>query len=232
MNLKVTRKFLFPAPSLSLFEGATLLLLIPLMDKVVFRFLHRRGVEFTPLRRIGVGMLFACGSVALAGIIEIERKHILKTDGEISQTVFNKTIDASPMSVFWQVPQYILQGTGEVLVSVTGLEFAYSQSPPELRGVVMGLNLAMAGFGFFLASALASIVEKASDRQWYPKNLNKGKLEYYMFLLAGLMLLNAAVFLLLAVRYRYADHENRAQEGSRVQIAVEKDASYSDQVED
>ena len=125
MNLKVTRKFLFPAASLSLFEGATLLLLIPLMDKVVFRFLHRRGVEFTPLRRIGVGMLFACSSVALARIIEIERKHILKTDGEISQTVFNKTIDASPMSVFWQVPQYILQGTGEVLVSVTGTLFHF-----------------------------------------------------------------------------------------------------------
>ena len=120
MNLKVTRKFLFPAASLSLFEGATLLVLIPLMDKVVFRVLRRLGVEFTPLRRIGVGMLFASGSVALAGVIEIERKHILNTQGPISQTVFNKTINASPMSVFWQVPQYILQGTGEVLVSVTG----------------------------------------------------------------------------------------------------------------
>ena len=96
----------------------------------------------------------------------------------------------------------------------------------------MGLNLAMIGLGYFLASALASIVKKASDGHWYPKNLNKGRLEYYMFLLAGLMLLNAAVFLLLAVRYRYADHENRAQEGSRVQIAVEKDASYSDKEED
>ena len=120
MNLEVTSNFMFPAASLSLFEGATLLLLIPLMDKVVFRVLRRLGVEFTPLRRIGVGMLFACSSVALAGFIEIERKHILKTHGAISQTVFNKTINASLMSVFWQVPQYILQGTGEVLVSVTG----------------------------------------------------------------------------------------------------------------
>ena len=81
----------------------------------------------------------------------------------------------------------------------------------------MGLNLAMAGFGFFLASALAPVVENLSDSRWYPKDLNNGTLEYYMFLLAGLMLLNAAVFLLLAVRYRYADHGNRAQEGSRVQ---------------
>ena len=107
-----------------------------------------------------------------------------------------------------------------------GLQFAYSQSPPELRGVVMGLNLAMISSGFFLASVLASIVEKASDRQWYPKNLNNGKLECYMFLLAGLMLLNAAVFLLLAVRYRYADHECRVQERNRLQSA-----SYSDKEE-
>ncbi|XP_074619064.1 solute carrier family 15 member 4-like isoform X2 [Acropora palmata] len=231
MNLKVTGKFLFPAASLSFIESATLLLLIPLMDKVVFQFLRRLGVEFTPLRRIGVGMLFACSSVALAGFIEIERKHILKTHGAISQTVFNKTINASPMTVFWQVPQYILQGTSEVLVSVTGLEFVYSQSPPELRGVVMGLNLAMIGLGYFLASALASIVKKASDGQWYPENLNKGTLEYYMFLLAGLMLLNAAVFLLLAVSYRYAEQEYRAQKRNRLQSAVEKDASYCDKEE-
>ena len=96
----------------------------------------------------------------------------------------------------------------------------------------MGLNLAMAGFGFFLASALASIVKKASHSEWYPKNLNKGTLEYYMFLLAGLMLLNAAVFLLLAVRYRYANHEHRPQEGNRIQCVMEKDDSYSDKVED
>ena len=60
MNLKVTSNFMFPAASLSLFEGATLFLLIPLMDKVVFRVLRRLGVEFTPLRRICVGMLLAC----------------------------------------------------------------------------------------------------------------------------------------------------------------------------
>ena len=120
MNLKVKRNLLFPVASLSLFETATLLLLIPLMDRVIFPILSRLGVEFTPLRRIGVGMLFACSSIALAGIIEIERKHILTTDGAINQTVFNTTINASRMSVFWQIPQYILQGTGEVLVSVTG----------------------------------------------------------------------------------------------------------------
>ena len=115
----------------------------------------------------------------------------------------------------------------------SGLEFAYSQSPAELRGVVMGLCLAMIGFGYYLASALASIVKKASDGQWYPDNLNKGTLEDYMFLLAGLMLVNAAIFLLLALRYRYADNEYHIQEEDLSQTAGENDrvGSNSDDVD-
>ena len=90
---------------------------------------------------------------------------------------------------------------------LSGLEFAYTQSPADLRGVVMGLCLAMIGLGYYVASALVFIVKHASNSDWYPENLNKGCLEYYMFLLAGLMLVNASVFLFLAVRYRYLNHD-------------------------
>ena len=118
MNLKITEKLSFPAASLSLFEIVSLLILIPFIDRVVYPGLLRFGFNFTPLRRIGVGMLFAAGSVAFAGIIEVERKH--HGHGRFEQDVFNKTVNASTMSVFYQVPQYILQGTSEALVSVTG----------------------------------------------------------------------------------------------------------------
>ena len=39
------------------------------------------------------------------------------------------------VSILWQLPQLILISFAEVLVAVTGLEFAYSQSPPQLRYV-------------------------------------------------------------------------------------------------
>lgn len=70
----------------------------------------------------------------------------------------------------------------------------------------MGLCLAMIGLGYYVAVVLASIVKHASESKWYPDDLNKGSLENYMFLLAGLMMVNVAVFLYLAVKYRYADH--------------------------
>ena len=117
MKLKINDKFSFPAASLTIFEIVTVLVLIPLIDRVVYPGLRRVGFNFTPLRRIGVGLIFAAGSVALAGIIEIERK---KDYGRVQQNVFNTTINASTMSVFYQVPQYILQGASEALVSVTG----------------------------------------------------------------------------------------------------------------
>ena len=90
----------------------------------------------------------------------------------------------------------------------SGLEFAYSQSPADLRGVVMGLFLAMVGLGFYVASALAAIVKHATHGTWYPDDLNHGSLENYLFLLAGLMLVNTAVFLWLAVKYRYVDRNH------------------------
>ena len=120
MNLKVTDNISFPAASLSLFSIISLLVLIPFMDRVVYPGLRRLGFNFTPLRRIGVGLLFGAGSVVMAGVIEMERKHIIRTHGTFEQDVFNKTVNASTMSVFYQVPQYILEGTSEVLVGVTG----------------------------------------------------------------------------------------------------------------
>ena len=120
MNLKVSGETSLPAASLNLFENIPLLVLIPFIDRVVYPGLHHLGFNLTPLRRIGVGLLFAAGSVALGGIIEMERKHVLQTNGTFKQDLFNKTVNASTMSVFYQVPQYILQGASEVLVGVTG----------------------------------------------------------------------------------------------------------------
>ena len=117
MNLKVSSKLSFPVASLNLFENVSLLIIIPLIDRVVYPGLRRLGFNFTPLRRIGVGLLFAAGSVLLAGIIEIGRKDV---NGSIQQDVFNSSVNASTLSVFYQVPQYILIGTSEALVSVTG----------------------------------------------------------------------------------------------------------------
>lgn len=205
MKLKLSEHFTMPAASLYLFEITMLLILIPIVDRVIYPTLRHFGINFTPLRKMGVGMLFAMGSVIMAGLMEIERKNYISTHGYFEQHPFDTPVNASQMNIFYQVPQYVLMGTGEVLTSIPGLAFAYSQSPLYLRGVIMGLNLATIGIGYYMAGALAAIARKASDGSWYPQDLNDGNLENYFFFLAVVMFLNFLVFVFLARRYKYAE---------------------------
>lgn len=220
MKLQLSGHFTMPAASLYLFEITMLLILIPIVDRILYPALRHFGFDFTPLRKMGVGMLFAMGSVIMAGLIEIERKKYIDAHGYFEQHPFDTPVNASQMNIFYQVPQYVLQGTGEVLTSIPGLAFAYSQSPLYLRGVIMGLNLATIGIGFYVAGALAAIVRKATDGSWYPQDLNAGKLENYFFFLAVVMFLNFLVFVYLARRYKYV-------ESSRMAVTVEEDQERS-----
>ena len=45
------------------------------------------------------------------------------------------------MHMMWLLPQYIILTCGEILFSITGLEFAYTQSPASMKAVVQALYL-------------------------------------------------------------------------------------------
>ncbi|XP_058959823.2 solute carrier family 15 member 4 [Pocillopora verrucosa] len=196
--------FTVPAASLSIFDTVAVLAFIPLVDNILYPFVRYLGFNFTPLRRIGVGMLLAAASVAVAGVIEIQRRNEWLHGGICRQKVLGDEHNASCLSVFWQVPQFALIGASEVFTSIAGLEFAYSQAPRCLQGVVMGAFLVTSGLGNYVANLLVVIVKEASNGDWYPvDNPNKGHFEYFFFLLAGLMMLNFLVFLYVASSYKY-----------------------------
>jgi solute carrier family 15 (oligopeptide transporter), member 1 len=47
----------------------------------------------------------------------------------------------------WLFPQYLVITLGEIMFSVTGLEFSYSQAPPSLKSVVQAAWLLTVAFG-------------------------------------------------------------------------------------
>ena len=80
----------------------------------------------------------------------------------------------------------------------------------------MGLFLATSGIGSFLGSALVQIVNaassKASSKKWYDgKNIDDGKLDYFFYLLAGLLSVNFLVFCLISLRYTYTPQRDLKQ---------------------
>ena len=140
MKLKISESFTVPAAALSIFDIVAVLALIPFMDYVVYPLLSYYGIRFTPLRRIGVGMLFAAASVIVAGVVEIKRRN---DGGFHMQTVFDEKYNASSTSILWQVPQFVLIGSSEVLASITGTLKCYS-----IKGA-----LSRTFFGFFSKTA-------------------------------------------------------------------------------
>src|SRR5947208_11801558 len=98
---------------------ALVMLLIPFNNLVLYPALRRRGYEPTALRRMTAGIAFAGMSWIVVGAM---------------QMVLN---GGNAFSIAWQILPYSLLTLGEVLVSATGLEFAYSQAPLAMKSAIM-----------------------------------------------------------------------------------------------
>ncbi|MBL8696055.1 MAG: POT family MFS transporter [Planctomycetes bacterium] len=116
----------FDPSQLQFINPALVMVLIPLCATVLYPAAARLGYELKPLRRMTIGMLLAAASFAMVAAIERE-------------------LDAGvKLSVLWQVAPYVSLTLGEVLLSTTGLEFAYSQAPPAMKSTIMSFwNLAV-----------------------------------------------------------------------------------------
>ena len=105
-----------------------------------------------------------------------------------------------------------------------GLEFAYSQAPEYLKGVIMALFLSASGIGSYIANFVVAIV--SSD--WYPeKDPNQGHMEYFFFMMASLMTLNFLLFLFIASSYKYKESSSQSEETEEDQDAHELTISVS-----
>merc|ERR1712100_614051 len=110
----------------------------------------------------------------------------------------------SDISVFWQIPQFVLIDTSEILATITSLEFFYSQAPYSMRSVTQAFNLLMTALGAWITIPLLFLVNSGgSGKEWVPHNLDNGHLEYYFFLLAGLMVINMIIYYFVSKGYQY-----------------------------
>jgi len=209
MDLHITKHFKVPPASLSLFDIIIILLLIPFMDRIFYPLCKKLKIRLTSLRKMGIGMVFAVISLIVAALVEVHRRD--NYYGVITN-ISGKEYKTSNVTIFYQVPQFLLIGTSEVFTVISGLEFSYAQSPKVLQGVVMGLFLMTSGLGSFLGSALIQIVNAVSNKlekvDWYNgKDINKGKLDFFFYILTVLMGVNFLVFCAIAARYTYVSDD-------------------------
>lgn len=156
------------------------MLFIPLFVRVLYPAMDG-FFPATPLRRISLGLFVAVPSYLIMAWVEtgIEAGH--------------------QPSIGWHLLAYLILTAAEVLLSITALEFAYTQAPAAMKSIVMALALASVSLGNLVTAGVNSLLQ---DEQ------NQNRLDgadYFLFF-AALMAATALLFVPFAMRYREQTH--------------------------
>ncbi|KAL6180397.1 hypothetical protein ACLB2K_047060 [Fragaria x ananassa] len=205
MDRTIVPGFDIPAASLQSFIGLTIIIFIPIYDRIFIptaRAFTREPSGITMLQRIGTGIFFSIISMVVAALVEIKR---LQTAEDYD--LVDLPSATIPMSIWWLVPQYLLYGLADVFTMVGMQEFFYDQVPNELRSIGLALYLSIIGVGSFLSSFLISIIEDATSAagqtSWFSDNLNTAHLDYFYWLLAALSAVGLVIYMYFAKSYIY-----------------------------
>ncbi|PWF46790.1 MFS transporter [Massilia glaciei] len=163
------------------------MLLIPFNNMVLYPALRRRGIEPSPLRRMTCGIAFSSLAWIVAGTLQVAM------DG------------GTPVSMAWQILPYALLTFAEVLVSATGLEFAYSQAPTSMKGTIMSFWF----LGTTIGNLWVLIVNKSVMNEAVIANIASSGfsvMAFQMYFFAAFALLAAIIFGWYATRYQMVDN--------------------------
>jgi len=98
-------------------------------------------------------------------------------------------------SVGWQLLAYVVITAAEILVSITCLEFSYTQAPPQMKSLVMSLSLLSVSLGNLFTALVNSLTQDAAGR-----SLLAGENYYWFF--TGCMAAATLLFLPVLRWYR------------------------------
>ncbi len=164
------------------------MLLIPFNNVVLYPFLAKLGWTPTPLRRMTAGIMFASLSWIPVGILQVM----------IDQ--------GAKLPILWQIVPYVILTFGEVLVSTTGLEFAYSQAPVKMKGTLMSfwsLTVTIGGLWVLLMNAA---VKNETVLSAITTRTGLSSTAFQMFFFVGFGLLAAIAFGTVAKKYKMVEH--------------------------
>jgi POT family proton-dependent oligopeptide transporter len=151
------------------------MILVPIMTWGLYPLLGRLA---TPLRRMAAGMFLASLSYVVVAMLQ------------------QRLEAGQQMSILWQTAPYIVLTIAEVLVSTTGLEFAFREAATEMKSTIMGFwNLTVTMGNLMVVGFTKALAQGESD------SVSTGRFLMY----AGLTLVVAVLFSVVATRYQYRD---------------------------
>jgi proton-dependent oligopeptide transporter, POT family len=136
-------------------NGSLILTLVPVFTYGIYP-LVGRFFKVTPLRKIGAGLFVNASSFLVIAWIE------------------SRIQAGFAVSVWWQILAYVILTCGEVLVSITGLEYSYKQAPLSMKSFIMALfylaisvgNLFTAAVNHYMVRPLTASGMEVGEATW------------------------------------------------------------------
>lgn len=199
--------FKIPAASYSVFQMLCLTLWIPVYDRLIVPFIGKitkKEAGITILQKIGIGIVLSIFTMLISGLVENKRRSLALTKplGSVERKGA-----ISSLSGYWLVPQLALVGLSEAFTVIGLIEFYYKQFPENMRSFAGSFLFCSSAISSYLSSFLITVVHRvtrnSAGENWLAEDLNKGKLDYFYYFIAGLMVLNLGYFLVVAKWYKY-----------------------------
>ncbi|HZL42611.1 MAG TPA: MFS transporter [Verrucomicrobiae bacterium] len=151
-----------------------ILIMLPLFSYVLYPAINK-VFTLTPLRKIGIGLFTVVFAFLIAAWIQVR-------------------IDAGQHpNISWQILGFVVLTAAEVLVSVTHIEFAYTQAPRKMKSLVMCTYLGSISLGNLFTAGINALLQKGV--------LKLQGANYFLFF-AAVMFAAAVLFVFVAGAYR------------------------------
>ncbi|OKL60563.1 hypothetical protein UA08_03946 [Talaromyces atroroseus] len=146
-----------PNDILVFLDPVTATVLLPFLDRVVFPYFERIRKPIGYVHRMTAGFLF-CG-VAMLYAAFVQRKIYAAPpcyDHPRARDCMGGAIP-NAVSIYLQVPAYVLIATSQILATVAGIEYAYTKAPASMKSLVMAVYLTTTSVGALLAMAVSPL---------------------------------------------------------------------------
>ncbi|XP_076927185.1 protein NRT1/ PTR FAMILY 2.8 [Bidens hawaiensis] len=158
--------------------------------------LLKRDTRLTMVMRVRIGIIMSILCMVTAGIIERKRR----------ESALNSHAYVAPLHVFWLIPQFMLSGLTEAFDSVAMMEFFTTQMPESMRTVASAIFFITLSVSSYLSSLIVNIIHKLTGKKgmnpWLGgHDLNRNRLDYYYYIIAGLGVLNLIYFTFVGSKF-------------------------------
>ncbi|KAF9459267.1 peptide transporter PTR2A [Collybia nuda] len=126
----------------------TLPIFIFIFDFLIYPRLRYLRINFSPLKKITTGFIAGCFALIWTAVVQ----HYIHSTNPC-QPRSATCRDISPLSVWIQTGSYILIASSDILAAITGLEYAFTKAPVNMRSSVMAV--------FIFTSAISAALGEA-----------------------------------------------------------------------